>query len=124
MKQHRYMVLEHAEADQQLGIDGNGKITGRIPVHHLLQSYHWHRLDGRHVLVYGSHSISHAQLLQQLPIVSLLPHLQSTKKMKDIMQPAHFAAVQAYFGLADDAIPADLADGVVTRFSPLMHPQR
>ena len=82
MVRQRYMILEyHRDTENKLVINNAGTLENHLPIHELLISHHWSRLDDEHVVVLGTYSIGNHKHLENHTRLSILPHLASAKPL-------------------------------------------
>lgn len=124
MLKQRYMIVEyHEHQEAALGIHENGSLVNHLPLHSMLGTYHWSRLDAEHVLLLGVYSVSKQPELDAHQAVSVLPHLASTKHLhKGVRKDAHWQALSKSLGLAAPSTMSDVVDALHTVHGPLYAP--
>jgi hypothetical protein len=120
MHRHRYMVVEHPVENEQH--DASKKFEEFVlPIHTMLGTYHWMRLDDKHVFVTGNYEVSNHHTLHNHPKVSVLPIVSSGKSLKKhITKEPHWNALA--FGkltLSEDATASDAVEAAEAAFGPL-----
>lgn len=127
MSTERYMIVEHKRDEADLYAVG-GKVYGRISIHTLLRSYHWHRIDDTHVILLGSYSSRHHNTLATHPRVTLMPHLSSSKQLKKHFDQKgklhHYHALSKVFAMGENAAMGDFLDHVEEHLGPVFQPRR
>jgi hypothetical protein len=116
MRRHRYMIVEHPKF-------GGAPRTFQemiLPIHGLLGTHHWVRLDDNHVFLSGHYEASHHNSIHFHPQVSVLPILSSGKKLKAHLSEKvnHWNALST-LGLSEDSTMTDLAEVAEETFGPI-----
>jgi hypothetical protein len=122
----RFAIVTHSSKDAELKLVG-GKIIGQMPVHDLVGSYHWFRLDDDHIMVMMNYAVSNHALLNSHPKVSLLPHIGSSRTIAQHIQKnsnnmVHKDALQIAFNLDDTHTMEDLTEMIVAKQGAIYAP--
>jgi hypothetical protein len=122
----RYMVVTHPIADEKLAFV-DGKITGKQPIHNLVNGYHWARLDATHIIMLAGYPLSNHIHIHTHEKVSVLPTHSSSKSVKmhltqnahPSVKDAHIASLHHNLGMSDDCTMDDLIDTLVAKHGVL-----
>lgn len=116
MRRHRYFVVEHAEPQ-----DKKSFIDLIIPIHTLLGTYHWTRLDAQHILVTGYYEVSNHSALHNHPKVSPLPTVGSSKTLKAHLatKANHWNVLASNLSLTDNSTTADMAEKAEEKYGTM-----
>lgn len=114
------MVVEHPSTNEVPHPSKNFE-DFILPVHCLLGTYHWARLDDTHVFVTGHYEVSHHAAIHSHPKVSALPSLGSSRQCKHhtSIKAHHWNALASRLALPDDATSSDVADAAESMFGVL-----
>jgi len=120
----RYMVVEYSISQRShMVFDPDGHFKNHLPIHHLLHSYHWRPLDGKHVLVVAYVPHHHLRKLDERLDVSVLPSVYSLDTIKGAMKKAeHWFAFQKCHGIGDDTVLRDVVGPFAGKYGPLFMP--
>ena len=120
----RYMVVEHPVESDQLTTVGN-RVIGQVPIHSMLQDYHWARIDKTHVILIGGYSIGHHVALHSHDKVSVLPSQNSTKTIVNHpMKDAHKKALQMALSLDDSHTMETVLEKLELQYGPIFSPNK
>jgi hypothetical protein len=114
MRRHRYMVVEHPTA-----AEGEHHFNSFVlPIHTMLGTYHWARLDADHVFVTGYYEVSLHDRLAKHPKVSVMPSSSSGKPLKNHLaqKDSHWNALAAKLSIDSSASMTDLIDAAEAAF--------
>jgi hypothetical protein len=122
------MIVKYAASvAEKLGTDENGKFVNNLPIHDLLGSYHWARLDDDYVFVIGSFSVENTLAIADREDTLMLPYNASGKRLlrygSDSNRQLQIASLAARFNLTDQDTMSDLLDQVST-FGVVFMPSR
>lgn len=89
-----------------------------IPIHTMLGTYTWARLDDAHVFVTGTYEISMHDRLAKHPSVSVLPSVSSGKTLQSHLKQkdSHWNALAQKLSLDSNASMSDLIDAAEAKF--------
>ena len=129
MRRYRYMVVRHHKDVAAKMTIVNGRFENHLPIHHLLLSYHWTRMNDEFVLVYGEYAIGHHNALADHEHVLMLPSTGSAKNLlqhgEDKGKKVHAESLIArYKSLHSDSTLSDLLDELESTEAPLLVPIR
>ena len=128
----RYMIVEYPKQDGDgMHVTPEGKLKNHLPIHELLGSYHFVRLDDDHVLVNGDFPIGHSVKLDKHPAVLVLPHVASAKSISvhglKFNRTSHANALVRNLsdkGITASSTMSDILDEVSEKFGPVFMPNR
>lgn len=123
MRRHRYMVVEHSEAAAEITKDKQFH-EYVLPIHTLLGTYHWQRIDAEHVFVTGYYDSSHHHIIETHPKVSMLPSIGSSKKLHVHLKAPHYLALSKKLTLEADSTAADVAEAAEVQFGCIFAPDK
>lgn len=118
MRKSRHMVVEHHVKDEELKIV-DGRVTGKQPIHDLVGTYHWLRIDDAHIFMVADYSISHHVAIHAHAKVSVLPVVGSSKHLHKHLKGRHFEALKNRFNLDETHTSEDIIDTIVAIHGPL-----
>jgi hypothetical protein len=120
MIRQRYMIVEHPRENEMPHADK--KFADYVlPIHTMLGTYHWARLDDVHVLVTGQYPVSHHAMIQSHPKTSVLPMVGSGKLLKEHLssKAEHWKALSSGLSLDDTSTTSDLVEAAEAKFGVL-----
>jgi len=118
MQRHRYLIVEHSYAPSEKFEET------MLPVHTLLGTYHWAKLDDQHVFVTAKYALSHHTRIQGHAKVSVLPSMSSGKTLVSHLKDRHWQALSAKLGLDHTATMTDAVELAEQVFGPVFSPDR
>lgn len=126
MQKIRYMLVDHPKANEQLGVV-DGKVQGKMPVHDLVGTYHWVRLDDDTIFLMADYRVSNHDALHTHPKISVLPSHASSRSVKAHISKMgsrtcvgkHTAVLMTKFALTDDCTMEDLLERIVAKHGAL-----
>lgn len=125
MHRHRYMIVEHpVENEQHHPSKQFHEFV--LPIHTMLGTYHWARLDDKHVFVSGNYEISTHHMLHTHPKVSILPIQSSGKSLSRHLsqKDAHWQALSTRLALSHDATTSDAIEAASSVFGTIFDSEK
>jgi hypothetical protein len=114
MRRQRYMIVEHS-SEKEASKHFNDMV---VPIHTMLATYHWARLDDSHVFLTGYYEISMHDRLHQHPKVSVLPSASSAKTLNAHLTTKnnHWQALSRKLSLDSSATTQDAIEAAESMF--------
>lgn len=95
MRRKRYLIVDHSS---EFDTVKPGERVPRLCVHHLLNEYHWSRLDDKIVVVTATYPAHNHEIIAAHEAVTMLPSETSGKSilqhLAKVSPPHHIAAIQ------------------------------
>lgn len=116
MRRHRYMIVEHSVSPDSRKFEDL-----ILPIHTMLGTYHWAKLDDGHVYVTGHYEISMHDRLARHPKVSVMPHASSNKRLHMHLseRTTHWNALSKKLSLDSSASMSDAIEAAESVFGPV-----
>jgi hypothetical protein len=127
MRRKRYLIVDHS---RDLDTIKPGERVPRLCVHHLLNEYHWARLDDKTVVVTAIYPIHNHDALAVHPSVTVLPSQTSSKAILEhlnkVSPPHHYSAIANHRALGIDTSHTmdDFVDALEKNFGAIFSTDR
>ena len=125
MRRHRFMVVDFPKASEVPDIR-KPWLSHVLPIHCLLGTYHWVRLDDAHVYVTASYGVATHVELSNHPKVTIMPTVSSGKNIQNHMRanPKHYMALSHALKLDDSHTMEDIIEMAEAKFGAIFSAER